>query len=258
MFQAFDSSFLTLILVGSVFAGITPLMLRGDQSVALCRCNGSQCSFDSCLQVICIVWLMLLIFLLATAYRFSIKFKSVSWAQKHHGHWTNFWYLLQCGQVPGSGKGQHLHNGPTPAARGFYVLVVFFQTGTLFSNEKTGVCVGGGAYIRQKSLLSCKTPAKIEQWSHFRNMKIVLCSWIFEKHTIFLNNTAQSVPYNLCVACSPFERHLWLFCGLLSSQQPCLLWCSPQIQTERPFRGSGNHWVFFGVMGWLGCGRTSF
>lgn len=184
MFQAFDSSFLTLILVGSVFAGITPLMLRGDQSVALCRCNGSQCSFDSCLQVICIVWLMLLIFLLATAYRFSIKFKSVSLAQKHHGHWTNFWYLLQCGQVPGSGKGQHLHNGPTPAARGFYVLVVFFQTGTLFSNEKTGVCVGGRHTSGKKVYFPAKHLQKLSN-DHTSEIWRLSCVPGFLKSTLF-------------------------------------------------------------------------
>ncbi len=32
-------------------------------------------------------------------------------AQQHHGHWTSFWYLWQCGQVPSpAGKwNQHLH-----------------------------------------------------------------------------------------------------------------------------------------------------
>lgn len=190
MFQAFDSSFLTLILVGSVFAGITPLMLRGDQSVALCRCNGSQCSFDSCLQVICIVWLMLLIFLLATAYRFSIKFKSVSLAQKHHGHWTNFWYLLQCGQVPGSGKGQHLPwaseniMGQHQQLGDSMSLWYSFRLG-LYFQMKRQVCVSGGGHTSGKKVYF---PAKhLQKLSNDHTSEIWRLSCVpgFLKSTLF-------------------------------------------------------------------------
>ncbi len=96
-----------------------------DQPVALLRCNEAQV-----LQLICIVGsgvshldslgfrssallgLVSLIFLLN---RFSLGFRSGEFAGQSstvtHGHWTSFWCLCQCVQVPSpAGKyNQHLH-----------------------------------------------------------------------------------------------------------------------------------------------------
>ncbi len=87
----------------------------GDQPVTLLRCNGSPGCFDSGLQVICMLGLVSLIFLLTIPHKFSMGFRSGEFAGQSstetHGHWTSFWYLWQCGQVPSpAGKlNQHLH-----------------------------------------------------------------------------------------------------------------------------------------------------
>ncbi len=52
----------------------------GDQFVALLRWYGSPGFFDSGLQLICIFWLLFLIFLLTTPYRFSMGFRSIEFA----------------------------------------------------------------------------------------------------------------------------------------------------------------------------------
>ncbi len=63
-----------------------------DQSVALLRCNEAQV-----LLLICIVGSGV------SHHRFSgVQVRWVCWPIKHNntGHWTSFWDLWQCGQVP--------------------------------------------------------------------------------------------------------------------------------------------------------------
>ncbi len=78
-----------------------------NQSVALLRCNGSTSFFDSGLLLICIVGSGV------SHHRFSgVQVRRVCWPIKeHHGPWTSFWDLWQCGQVPSpTGKlNPHLH-----------------------------------------------------------------------------------------------------------------------------------------------------
>ncbi len=85
----------------------------GNQPVALHRCNGSPGWFDSGLQVICIVGSGISHHLLDnTPYiLYGVQVRWVFLANQAHGHWTSFWYLWQCGQVPSpAGKwNQHLH-----------------------------------------------------------------------------------------------------------------------------------------------------
>ncbi len=87
----------------------------GDQPVALLRCNGSPGCLDSGLQVICVVgsgvssssWQ----YPIDSLWGLDQASLLTNQAQQHHGHWTSFWYLWQCGQVPSpAGKwNQHLH-----------------------------------------------------------------------------------------------------------------------------------------------------
>ncbi len=87
----------------------------GNQHVARLRCNGSPGCFDSGLQVICIVGSGVSLLPLDNtpdslwgSGQASLLANQAQW---HHGHWTTFWYLWQCGQVPSpAGKwNQHLH-----------------------------------------------------------------------------------------------------------------------------------------------------
>ncbi len=77
---------------------------EGDQPVALLRCNEAQV-----LQLICIVGSGV------SHHILSIGFRSGEFADQSitvtHGHWTSFWYLWQCVQVPSpAGKwNHHLH-----------------------------------------------------------------------------------------------------------------------------------------------------
>ncbi len=86
----------------------------GDQPVALLRCNEAQVALIAAFRSPALLGLVSLIFLLTSPHIFSMGFRSVSLlanqAQWHHGHWTSFWYLWQCGQVPSpTGKwNQHL------------------------------------------------------------------------------------------------------------------------------------------------------
>ncbi len=85
---------------------------RGNQPVALLRCNEVQ------VALIALLGLVSLIFLLTIPHRFmGYSFRTDGFAGQSstvtpcHGHWTSFWYLWKCGQVSSSaGKlNQYLH-----------------------------------------------------------------------------------------------------------------------------------------------------
>ncbi len=89
---------------------------HGDnQPVSLLRCNRSPGCFDNGLQVFYIVGSGVSHPPLDKTHIFSMGSGLVSLlanqAHQHHGHWTSFWYLWQCGQVPcPAGKWNlHLH-----------------------------------------------------------------------------------------------------------------------------------------------------
>ncbi len=86
-----------------------------NQSVALFRCNEDQVALIAVFSSSALLGLVSLIFLLTILQRFSMRFRSGEFAGRSstvtHGHWTSFWYLWQCGQVPSpAGKwNQHIH-----------------------------------------------------------------------------------------------------------------------------------------------------
>ncbi len=89
---------------------------HGDnQSVALLRCNEAQAALIAVFSSSALLGLVSLIFLLTILQRFSMRFRSGEFAGQSstvtHGHWTSFWYLWRCGQVPSpAGKwNPHLH-----------------------------------------------------------------------------------------------------------------------------------------------------
>ncbi len=87
----------------------------GDQPVTLLRCNEAQVALITAFRSSALLGLLSLIFLLTIPHRFSMGFRSGKFAGQSntvtHGHWTSFWYLWQCGQVPSpAGKwNQDLH-----------------------------------------------------------------------------------------------------------------------------------------------------
>ncbi len=105
----------TQYLVGAPFALITASIRRGMEVISLWHCWGgmeAQVSLTVAFSSSALLGLVSLIFLLTISHRFSMGFRSGEFAgQSHHGHWTSFWYLWQCGQVPSpAGKwNQHLH-----------------------------------------------------------------------------------------------------------------------------------------------------
>ncbi len=104
----------TQYLVGAPFALITASIRRGMELISLWHCWGgmeAQVSLTVAFRSSALLGLVSLIFLLTIPHRFSMGFRSGEFAGQHHGHWTSFWYLWQCGQVPSpAGKwNQHLH-----------------------------------------------------------------------------------------------------------------------------------------------------
>ncbi len=89
---------------------------RGNQPVALLRCNEAQVALIVAFRSSALLGLVSLIFLLTILHRL-MGFRTDGFAGQSstvtpcHGQWTSFWYLWQCGQVSSSaGKlNQHLH-----------------------------------------------------------------------------------------------------------------------------------------------------
>ncbi len=77
--------------------------------VVLLRCNEAQVALMAAFRSSALLGLVSLIFF------FSMRFRSGEFAGQSstvtHGHWTSFWYLWQCVQVPSpAGEwNQHLH-----------------------------------------------------------------------------------------------------------------------------------------------------
>ncbi len=86
-----------------------------NQSVALFRCNEAQVALIAVFSSSALLGLVSLIFLLIILQRFSMRFGSGEFDGQSstvtHGHWTSFWYLWRCRQVPSpAGKwNPHLH-----------------------------------------------------------------------------------------------------------------------------------------------------
>ncbi len=108
----------TQYLVGAPFALITASIRRGMEVISLWHCWGgmeAQVSLTVAFRSSALLGLVSLIFLLTIPHRFSMGFRSGEFAGQSStpaaGHWTSFWYLWQCGQVPSpAGKwNQHLH-----------------------------------------------------------------------------------------------------------------------------------------------------
>ncbi len=109
----------TQYLVGPPFAWITASMWRGMEVISLWHCSGvmkAQVALIAAFRSSALLGLVSLIFLLTMTHRFSMRGSGqasllANQAQQLHGHWTSFWYLWQCGQVPSpAGKwNQHLH-----------------------------------------------------------------------------------------------------------------------------------------------------
>ncbi len=77
----------------------------GDQFVALLRWYEAQVSLTVAFSSSAFFGLLFLIFLLTIPHRFSMWGSGLvslldSQAHQHHGHLTNFWCFLQCGQEP--------------------------------------------------------------------------------------------------------------------------------------------------------------
>ncbi len=86
----------TQYLVGAPFALITASIRRGMEVISLWHCWGGMEAQVSLIDFIDSLW---------GSGQASLL------ANQAHGHWTSFWYLWQCGQVPSpAGKwNQHLH-----------------------------------------------------------------------------------------------------------------------------------------------------
>ncbi len=95
----------TQYLVGPPFAWITASMRRGMKTISLWHCSGvmKHRFFSSS----ALLGLVSLIFLLN---RFSLGLRSGEFAGQSstvtHGHWTSFWYLWQCVQVPSPARNE--------------------------------------------------------------------------------------------------------------------------------------------------------
>ncbi len=108
----------TQYLVVAPFALITASIRRGMEVISLWHCWGgmeAQVSLTVAFSSSALLGLVSLIFLLTIPHiLYGVQVRRVCWPNKHskhHGHWTSFWYLWQCGQVPSpAGKwNQHLH-----------------------------------------------------------------------------------------------------------------------------------------------------
>ncbi len=107
----------TQYLVGAPFALITASIRRVMEVISLWHCWGgmeAQVSLIAAFRSSALLGLVSLIFLLTIEENLWGSGQAsllANQAQKHHGHWTSFWYLWQCGQVPSpAGKwNQHLH-----------------------------------------------------------------------------------------------------------------------------------------------------
>ncbi len=102
----------TQYLVGPPFAWITASMWRGMEELSLWHCSGvmeAQVALIADFRSSALLGLVSLIFLLTRDVGQASLLANQ--AQQHHGHWTSFWYLWQCGQMPSpAGKwSQHLH-----------------------------------------------------------------------------------------------------------------------------------------------------
>ncbi len=93
-------------------------MRRGMEAISLWLCSGvmeAQVALIAAFRSSALLGLVSLIFLLTIHQRFSMGFRSGEFADQSstvtHGHWTSFWYIWQCGQVPSpAGKwNQNLH-----------------------------------------------------------------------------------------------------------------------------------------------------
>ncbi len=108
----------TQYMVGAPFALITASIWRGMEVISLWHCWGgmeAQVSLTMAFRSSALLGLVSIIFLLTIPHRYSMGFRSGEFAGQSstvtHGHWTSFWYLWQCGQVPSpAGKwNQHLY-----------------------------------------------------------------------------------------------------------------------------------------------------
>ncbi len=108
----------TQYLVGAPFALITASIRRGMEVISLWHCWGgmeAQVSLTVAFSSSALLGLVSLIFLLTipidSLWGSGQASLLANQAHQHHGHWTSFWYLWQCGQVPSpAGKwNQHLH-----------------------------------------------------------------------------------------------------------------------------------------------------
>ncbi len=108
----------TKYLVWPPFAWITSSMRRGMEVISLWHSLGvmeAQVALIAAFRSSAQLGLVSLIFLLTIPHRLSIGFRSGEFAGQSSTvtpcHWTSFWYLWQCGQVPSpAGKwNQHLH-----------------------------------------------------------------------------------------------------------------------------------------------------
>ncbi len=102
----------TQYLVEAPFALITASIRRGMEVISLWHCWGgmeAQVSLTVAFSSSALLGLVSLIFLLTIGSGQASLL--VNQAQQHHGHWTSFWYLWQCGQVPSPARkwNQHLH-----------------------------------------------------------------------------------------------------------------------------------------------------
>ncbi len=99
----------TQYLVGAPFALITASIRRGMEVISLWHCwGGMEARFLwqwPSAHLHCWVWC------LSSSSCSGLVSLLANQAHQHHGHWTSFWYLWQCGQVPSpAGKwNQHLH-----------------------------------------------------------------------------------------------------------------------------------------------------
>ncbi len=102
----------TQYLVGAPFALITVSIRRGMEVISLWHCWGGMESQVSLIAAFSSSALLGLVSLISDSLWGSGQASLLAnQAHQHHGHWTSFWYLWQCGQVPSpAGKwNQHLH-----------------------------------------------------------------------------------------------------------------------------------------------------
>ncbi len=123
----------TQYLVWPPFAWITASMQRGMEVISLWHCSGvteAQVALTAAFRSSALLGLVSLIFLLTIIpHRFSMGFRSGEFAGQSSTvtpcHWTSFWYLWQCGQVPSpAGKwNQYLHKaeGSMKCSKNFLV-----------------------------------------------------------------------------------------------------------------------------------------